>query len=515
MDSVLLATFTHFGDTSAAISAMRDYVTPTIRTLAALASIACVFFLVNGGYQYMTSTGKPDVLEHAKRVIRNALLGLIIVLGAITLTSILSSAYGTPHNPTGATLPSLEAIPPKDVGNGLIDVLINAVTGFLNNIIQAVAAPFLAALDYFMKQTPLMAENASVFNLWLAMVGITDVLFVIVLALIGFHVMSASSFGFDEIEFKHLLPRIGLVFLLLNSSIFAIDGIIELSNAMITAISKVSGASSVWQTLTEVVKDAGGQGLAALLLMLAFLIFSVILLVYYVGRLVTLFIGAVMSPIVILVWLVPGFRDFSETAIKTYISTIFVLFVHVVILQLAASLFVGMSAGTGNDVPDTLMAMIVGLATILALLKTQGVMMQFSYVSGGARNARKLGGQFMNGVSYMTGKGKAAAGAVASKTDSAKRSRAMASTEATAVRTGRRQTMTYNSKKSGAEVTYSVKPNPKGTPRSAASSGKKTGSTYTAPKVTPRDNVVPMKTPKNTGPIPAKMPGNNSRDKVG
>ena len=57
MDSVLLATFTHFGDTSAAISAMRDYVTPTIRTLAALASIACVFFLVNGGYQYMTSTG--------------------------------------------------------------------------------------------------------------------------------------------------------------------------------------------------------------------------------------------------------------------------------------------------------------------------------------------------------------------------------------------------------------------------------------------------------------------------
>ena len=30
-------------------------------------------------------------------------------------------------------------------------------------------------------------------------------------------------------------------------------------------------------------------------------------------------------------------------------------------------------------------------------------MMQFSYVSMGARNMRKLGGQFMNGVSYLTG----------------------------------------------------------------------------------------------------------------
>src|SRR5690606_33624035 len=113
---------------------------------------------------------------------------------------------------------------------------------------------------------------------------------------------------------------------------------------------------------------------------------SVVLLVYYVGRLVTLFIGAVLSPLVILIWLVPGFRDFSESAAKTYLTTIFVLFVHVVILQLAASLFVGMSAASDSPVPDTLMSMIVGLATILALLKTQGAMMQLSYVSMGARN---------------------------------------------------------------------------------------------------------------------------------
>jgi len=493
MGDVLATSLTLFADTSGAVTAMREYVAPTIQTLAALASIACVFFIVNAGYLYMTSSGKPEQMDHAKHVLKNALLGLLIVLAAATLVSILSNAYGSPHDVNNATLPSLQEVKPNDVNNGLIDILIKAVTGFLNNIIQAVATPFLDALNFFTKSTPLMAENQSVFNFWLAMVGIADVLFVVIIALLGFHVMSASTFGFDEIEFKHLLPRVALVFLLMNTSIFFIDGIIELSNALITAVGKVSGASSVWETLTSVVKEAGGQGLAALLMMMAFLVFSVILLVYYVGRLVTLFIGAVLSPLVTLLWLIPGFRDFAETAFKTYLSTIFVLFVHVVILQLSASLFTGMAASGGNDVPNTLMAMVVGLATVMALLKTQSVMMQFSYVSMGARNMRKLGGQFINGVSYMTGKGKAAASTVRSKTDSAKKARAISSVESRAVRSGKTQSISYSNKKGTAEITHTATPNPKATP-------KNTGTTYEAPAV----KVTRISHPKN-----------NSKDKIG
>jgi hypothetical protein len=244
-------------DTSGAISVMRDYIAPTMQVLVGIASIACVFFLVHGGYLYMTSRGNPESLETAKRVLRNALIGLVLVIGAATLTTILSSAYGNAAQTSTAVLPKLQAIEPQDVGNGLVEVLIKAVTGFLNNIIQAVAAPFLSALDYFTKQTPLTASNPGVFNLWLAVVGITDVLFILIVALLGFHVMSAATFGFDELEFKHLLPRIGLVFLLVNTSIFFIDAIIELSNVLITAIGKVTGASSVWGTLTAVVKESG------------------------------------------------------------------------------------------------------------------------------------------------------------------------------------------------------------------------------------------------------------------
>lgn len=480
---------TIMADTAGAISTVRDYVLPTIRILTGLASLAATLFLTYGGYLYITSRGNPEVLEHAKRVMRNALIGLVLVLGAATLATILSGAYGDPAGTTSATLPNLQPINPDSVGSGLVEVLIKAVTGFLNNIIQAIGAPFLAALNYFTKETPLMSQNPGVFNLWLAMVGITNVLLILIVALLGFHVMSASTFGFDELEFKHLLPRIGLAFLMINSSIFLIDAVIEISNVLINAVAKISGAGSVWETLTAVTKESGGQGAAALLIMTAFLIFLIILLIYYVGRLVVLFLGAVLSPLVILIWLLPSFRDFSISAAKTYVTTIFVLFVHVIILQLAATMFVGLSATDGNNqVPNVLMSTVLGLATVLVLLKTQGMMMQFSYVSMGASNARKLGSQFMNGVSYMTGKGTAAVATVSG------RSGGTGSTASVATSANKSSRRTNHASTSHTKTASTKTMNTTATPRSKHTSN----STATEPpKVTPRSEA--LKQPlKNT-----------------
>lgn len=458
---------TYMADASSASSVMHAYITPVMRTLCVLASLVCVFFLINGGIHYMASAGKPDNLEQAKRVIRNALIGLVIVLAAGGLTAILSHAYASSSSAMPTKLPTMTQVKPDKVSNGLVDVLIKAITGLLNNIIQAVAQPFLKALSTFTTSTQLMASNSSVFNLWLVIVAIADALFVLVVALLGFHVMGAPTFGFDELEFKHLLPRFGLIFLAINTSIFVIDGVIELSNVMIHAVNAAGGAGSVWDTLTKVVKQSGGESVAALLVMLAFLIFSVILLVYYVGRLVTLYVGAVLSPLLLLLWLLPGFRDFSETAAKTYLTTIFVLFVHVVILQLAASLFAGMSVGSANQLPDTLMSMVVGLATLIAILKTQGVMMQFSYVSMGSRNARKLGGQFATGVSYVTGKGRAVATNIANRNQPV---------PATAAAGGRNGSKSYTTTQSYRQ--------PQSTAGAASSKRRaKTGTTSSAPQL--------------------------------
>lgn len=395
---------TRMADTSAAGDAMRSFITPVMLALIGLASLVAVFFLVTSGIHYMTSSGKPEKLEHAKKVMRNALIGLVIVVAAGTLTGILSHAYSRSDNTRPEQIPSLIAVEPSETGGGIVDILIKAIVGLFKHIIETAAKPFIKALEYFTHATPLMGDNSAVFKLWLTVVGLTDALFVLVVALLGFHVMSAASLGLDELEFKHLLPQLAVTFLLINVSIFAIDGVISLSNAMISAMTSAFGSVSVWDVLTSIVSKAGAMGLVALMIMVTFMILAVILLVYYVMRLVVLYLGAILSPLVVLLWLVPGFKDFAITAIKTYATAIFVLFVHVIILLLAASIFGGMVSADPNKPFDPVMGTIVGVATLITLLKTQGVMMQMSYVSVGPRAMRKLGGQFMNGVSYTTSK---------------------------------------------------------------------------------------------------------------
>lgn len=385
---------------------IQAFLGPIMASLIGLAGLVSAFFIVIGGVQYTTSSGKPEKLEHAKKILRNALIGLTLVIAAGTLTSILNSAYSDPGAGIVENIPSLAPVDTDDSGGGITEILLKAIIGLFRHIIETAATPFINALDYFTNATPLMAENSSVMKIWIAIVGIANGLMVLALALLGFQVMSMASLGFEELDIKQLLPRAAVTFAVMNGSIFIIDMVIALSNAMITAVVTAFAGLNVWDALLSVVDEAGGQGLVALMIMVVFLILSVILLVYYVMRIVTLYVGAILSPLIALLAVVPGFRDFSLTAIKTYISTIFVLFVHVIILLLAATLFDGLrdNSPDAEQLYDPVMTMVIGVASLIALLKTQGVMMQMTYVSVGPKALRKLGSQFMNGVSYTTNK---------------------------------------------------------------------------------------------------------------
>lgn len=405
---------TLLADASAAASDMRAYIMPLFTTLVGLAGFVCAAFLVVGGYYYMTSSGKTERLEQGKKVIRNALIGLVIVLGAAALTALLSHSYSAPHHGTLQDLPSITE-QKGALGDPSSDVITKAITGFLLGLVKGIGAPVIESLKYFTTATPMMADSASVFNLWLVVVGVADVLFILVIALIGFHVMTADTLGFEEIEFKHLLPQIALSFLLVNTSIFVIDAVISLSNAIIHAIQIGVDISSVWDALIKTVQDRAEWGVAALLIMIAFIVLGFMLLVYYVMRLVVLFLGAVLSPIVFLMWLLPSMRDFANTAIRAYLVTIFVLLVHVVILALAAALFSTMGA---TDLADSIIGMVLGIATVTLLLKTQGMLNQMALVSGSARSMRKMGGQFVHSVSHLSTKVKNAVSESRSKNNS-------------------------------------------------------------------------------------------------
>ena len=364
---------------------IQNYLRPIMLSLVGLAGAVSTLFIMVGGFLYITSSGRPDKLERAKRVLKNALIGLILVIAAGTLTAILTGAYRDAGSAGIESVPTLTPVEASSDGGGITEVLINSIIGLFKHIIETAGTPFISALEYFTQSTPLMAENGAVFRLWLTVLGIANALFVLAITLIGFQVMGSSALGFDDMDIKQLLPKFGVTFIVMN-------------------VRNSFASLSVWDALQTVAEGAGAQGFVSLLIMIVVLVLTVILLVYYIMRIVTLYIGAVVSPLVALLQVVPGFKDFTTTATKAYIANIFVLFIHALILMLAATLFEGLRLD-GQEIPyDPVMAMLVGSAALLTLLKTQGAMMQMSYVSVGPRALRKMSNEFMNGFSYTSSK---------------------------------------------------------------------------------------------------------------
>jgi len=51
-----------------------------VQAALAIAAYITVFFIIKGGFNYMTSAGSPDGMKSAKTTITNAVIGLVIVL---------------------------------------------------------------------------------------------------------------------------------------------------------------------------------------------------------------------------------------------------------------------------------------------------------------------------------------------------------------------------------------------------------------------------------------------------
>jgi hypothetical protein len=375
-----------------------QFTSTALNTLTIGASLVATFFLLQGGYIYITSAGKPDALDHAKKTIRNALIGLVLVLSANTIVSLLTGAFTTPSIPVDATQLTLRPIEPVAQTGGLAQVLTDAIASLLQNIIQSATRPITDGIVNFLTTTPVLATNSVIFNFWLIIVGIADSLFALLIALLGFQFMSASTFGFDELELKQLLPRIGLAFLGANTSIFIVDWVIQLSNTLVTAILHATGGlNQLWiaNAFNPASISVDQIALITLIFMVLFLILAVVLLLFYITRLIVIALGAVLSPLIFLLWAVPKFSDFAEISVKSYLVTIFSIFIHVVVIQLAAS-FLTLPGQMGTN---SLISILVGVGLLMTLLKTQSFMIQLMFYNSGRSMIKKVGGQIMNVIS--------------------------------------------------------------------------------------------------------------------
>ncbi len=382
---------------ASASSQVGNFTNATLITLSGVAVLACVFFLIRAGYLYMTSSGKPEALLEAKQAIHSALIGLALVIGAGIIYSIFHTSFSQPAIPQNGTALKLTPISPTSQDGSLTKILLDAISGFLQNIVQSGAKPILDAIIGFLTNTPMMASNSVVFNFWLIIVGITDSLFALVIALLGFQIMSASTFGFEEISFKQLLPRIGLSFLVANTSIFIIDWLILLCQTLVKSVlDSTGGIEKAWiiTSFNPATLANGTALLIVLIFMVVFMFLSALLLLFYIGRLIVLAFGAVISPLICLLWLIPKTAGFAETTIKAYLVALFSIFIHVVIIQLASA-FLTLPGQSGNN---AFISVFVGIALFAILLKSTAITLQFALASQAGVTLKSFGLRLLNSL---------------------------------------------------------------------------------------------------------------------
>jgi len=376
-----------------------DFTNNTLSIILAIAGVAEVLFLIKAGYQYMMSAGKPDSLMSAKKTIRNAVVGLIMVIGAAVLVSIFNSAL-TANTPDAANstinITALESTTPSD---GLTQVLIDAVSAFMQNIVESATKPIVNGVLSYLTTTPSLMANKTVVNFWLISLGIVDSLFIVIVALLGLRVMSGDTFGFEEVELKQIIPRVGLFFLGANVSLFLADYTLTTCNTLVSAVLNSSGGlSHSWvvniinsETIFSVNTNIP---LITLIFLIIFLMVAILLLFMFITRLIVISIMAVLSPFIFLLWATPKFSDLAEIAMRSYLVAVFMVFIQVVVIQLAAS-FLSLPEQSSNS----LISIAVAIGLFLTLLKVPGSLNQMIFYVSGSRGFKKMGSQLINVIS--------------------------------------------------------------------------------------------------------------------
>lgn len=398
---IVLATLVAFFLTPSQVFAVGDtvasFTSQALTTITLIASLVAGIVLIFGGYRYITSSGRPDQVDEAKRTISKALIGLLIVLGAGLGSTLLKQMITTPAQGMNPTQLILQPISPITPTNSLTQVISDAIVGLLQNVLQSSAKPITNALLFFLSTTPSVVSNTTIFNFWLIMVGIADSLFVLLIALLGLQFMSATTFGFEELELKQLFPRIGLAFLVANLSIFLVDAFIQTSNVLVSVVLNATGGiGKAWlfTAFDPATIFAGNTPLVTLLFLLIFVILAVVLLLFYISRLIIVALGTVLSPFLCLLWAFPKGADFVEVTAKTYLITIFSVFVQVVIVQLASAFFT-----IGGDLKtNSFLSLLVAIGLMLTLLKTPALLSNFVFYTTSTGLMKNLGMRLMNTI---------------------------------------------------------------------------------------------------------------------
>lgn len=72
-----------------------SFILSIINIALAVAGLVAVLFLIIGGFRYITSAGNEETAEQAKKIITNAIIGVVVIILSFVIVRVISNALIT------------------------------------------------------------------------------------------------------------------------------------------------------------------------------------------------------------------------------------------------------------------------------------------------------------------------------------------------------------------------------------------------------------------------------------
>ena len=312
-------------------------------------------------------------------------------------------AIGIPGLPSPSDL--LSGLDPREWAASILDGVVSALgrelLGAMRGFIDW-ALGFGGSSLNFVTRTPAQGsyESPTVRSLWDFSRAIANAGLAVVVMWGGFNVIVRRHIGSPYHGAMELLPRVILAALAVNLTLEFAGLLIEVNNAFASAVGQV-GLPGYEQA------NVAQEGIALVFVAIAYAVMALLLVFQMLMRLALLDVLIVLSPLMVLCWVLPQTQGWTRWWAHLFPIVVFQQAVQLVVLRLGAALMVELVPG---GAADALLTLLLGIAIAALTLRVPSLLHGQVQQSGtGAAVALVVAGRVAAGVA---GRGSAAAGAV-------------------------------------------------------------------------------------------------------
>ena len=312
-------------------------------------------------------------------------------------------AIGIPGLPSPSDL--LSGLDPREWAASILDGVVSALgrelLGAMRSFIDWALGFGDSSLN-FVTRTPAAGsyESPTVRSLWDFSRAIANAGLAVVVMWGGFNVIVRRHIGSPYHGAMELLPRVILAALAVNLTLEFAGLLIEVNNAFAAAVGQV-GLPGYEQA------NAAQEGIALVFVAIAYAVMALLLVFQMLMRLALLDVLIVLSPLMVLCWVLPQTQGWTRWWARLFVITVFQQAVQLVVLRLGAALMVELVPG---GAADALLTLLLGIAIAALTLRVPSLLHGQVQQSGtGAAVALVVAGRVAAGVA---GRGSAAAGTV-------------------------------------------------------------------------------------------------------